>query len=196
MNVVQLLAGTEPDLPALHDRLAAGASAAGLLDVAYRTVDTPVGRVLLATTPTGLARVAFEGEGFDEVLDRLAERISPRILEAPSRLDGATRQMDEYFAGRRRRFDLPLDLILAVGFRRAVLEHLPSIAYGSTATYAAVAAAVDHPRAVRAVGTACARNPLPLIIPCHRVVRSDGTIGAYLAGPAVKKRLLEMEAAA
>lgn len=196
MNVVQLLTGTEPDLPALHDRLAAGASAAGLLDVAYRTVDTPVGRVLLATTPTGLARVAFEGEGFDEVLDRLAERISPRILEAPSRLDGATRQMDEYFAGRRRRFDLPLDLILAVGFRRAVLEHLPSIAYGSTATYAAVAAAVDHPRAVRAVGTACARNPLPLIIPCHRVVRSDGTIGAYLAGPAVKKRLLEMEAAA
>lgn len=196
MNVVDLPGGTEPDLQGLHDRLAAGASAAGLLDVAYRTVDTPIGRVLLATTPTGLARVAFEGEGFDEVLGRLAERISPRILEVPSRLDAAARQMDEYFAGRRHRFDLPLDLVLAAGFRRTVLDYLPSITYGRTASYAAVAAAVDHPRAVRAVGTACARNPLPLIIPCHRVVRSDGAIGAYLAGAAVKKRLLDMEGAA
>lgn len=181
---------------ALHARLVTGAGDADLLDVAYRTLETPVGPLLLAATSSGLARVAYQSEGFDQVLARLAERISPRILEAPARLDAAARQLEEYFAGRLRSFDLPLDLALAKGFRRQVLGYLPAIRFGQTASYREVAAAVEHPRAVRAVGTACATNPLPLIIPCHRVVRSDGLIGAYLGGTAVKERLLEMEAAA
>ena len=180
----------------LEARLVARADAAGLLDVAYRTVDTLVGTLLLAATPAGLARVAYAGEGFDSVLARLADRISPRILEAPRRLDRAARQIEEYLAGRRRRFDLDLDLTLAGGFRRQVLTYLPGISYGRTASYGEVAAAVEHPRAVRAVGTACATNPLPLVIPCHRVIRSDGMIGAYLGGSSLKRQLLQMEATA
>jgi methylated-DNA-[protein]-cysteine S-methyltransferase len=111
------------------------------------------------------------------------------------RLDRAARQLDEYFAGRRRRFEVPVDLRLAHGFRRTVLEHLPNIAYGTTATYAAVALAAGSPQAVRAVGSACARNPLPVVVPCHRVVRSDGTIGGYAGGSAAKHILLGLEAA-
>jgi methylated-DNA-[protein]-cysteine S-methyltransferase len=183
-------------LNTLHARLVAGADAAGLLAVAYRTIDTAIGTLLLAATPVGLARIAYQSEGFEQVLGRLADRISPRILEAPARLDPAARQLEEYFAGRRRRFDLALDLALASGFRRLVLSYLPGISYGRTASYGEVAAAVEHPRAVRAVGTACATNPLPLVIPCHRVIRSDGLIGAYLDGPSTKRRLLEMEATA
>lgn len=187
---------TDDELAALHVRLTAGAEARGLLDVAYRTLDTPVGTLLLAATPAGLVRIAYEREGFDAVLESLAARVSPRILEAPGRLDDAARQLDEYFAGRRHGFDLPLDLSLSAGFRRTVLTYLPAIGYGRTASYRAVAAAVDNPGAVRAVGTACARNPLPLVIPCHRVVRSDGDVGAYLGGPETKRRLLNLEAAA
>ena len=187
---------TDDDLAALHARLTARAEASGLLDVAYRTLDTPVGTLLLAATPAGLVRIAYEREGLDAVLESLAARVSPRILEAPGRLDDAARQLDEYFAGRRHRFDLPLDLSLSAGFRRTVLAYLPGIGYGRTASYQAVAAAVDNPGAVRAVGTACARNPLPLVIPCHRVIRSDGHVGAYLGGPETKRRLLNLEAAA
>ena len=122
-----------------------------------------------------------EREGPDAVLGELATRVSPRILEAPRRLDVTARQLEEYFARRRRRFDLPLDMSLSSGFRRTVLTYLSNIAYGQTASYGAVAAAVDNPKAVRAVGSACATNPLPLIIPCHRVIRSDGVTGAYRA---------------
>ena len=187
---------TDDDLAALHARLTARAEASGLLDVAYRTLDTPVGTLLLAATPAGLVRVAYEREGFDAVLESLAARVSPRILKTPSRLDDAARQLGEYFAGRRHRFDLPLDLSLSAGFRRTVLAYLPGIGYGQTASYQAVAAAVNNPGAVRAVGTACATNPLPLVIPCHRVIRSDGHVGAYLGGPETKRRLLNLEAAA
>jgi methylated-DNA-[protein]-cysteine S-methyltransferase len=194
-----LLAALPPiaddDLSALHDALAARAAADGMLDVAYRTIDTPVGTLLLAATGTGLIRVAYRTEGHDQVLEDLAKRISPRILRAPRRLDAAAGQIDEYFAGQRRGFDLPLDLSLSAGFRRAVLSHLPDIGYGHTATYAAVAAAAGRPRAVRAVGTACATNPLPVVVPCHRVIRSDGSFGGYIGGPAVKRALLELEAA-
>lgn len=186
---------TDAELRALHDRLAEQAEAAGLLDVAYQTIDTPVGPLLLAATPEGLVRVAYASEDHDAVLAALAARISPRILNAPGRLDGAARELDEYFAGTRRRFDLPLDLRLATGFRRAVLGTLPGIGYGHTASYAAVAAAAGSPRAVRAVGTACATNPLPIIVPCHRVIRSDGSPGRYLGGPAAKNLLLHLEAA-
>ncbi|ONK09885.1 methylated-DNA--[protein]-cysteine S-methyltransferase [Streptomyces sp. MP131-18] len=183
-------------LDRLRARLAERAERSGLLDVAYRTVDTPVGSLLLAATERGLVRVAFAVQDHEAVLADLAERVSPRILAAPARLDAAGRQLDEYFAGRRTRFDLPLDLALAKGFRREVLAQLPRIAYGSTESYARVAAAAGSPRAVRAVGTACATNPLPLVIPCHRVVRSDGSAGGYAGGAAAKHHLLALEAAA
>ena len=187
---------TSSELQALHAHLATTAEALGLLDVAYRTVDSPVGTLLLAATPTGLVRIAYEGEGLDTVLERLATKISSRILRAPKRLDDTARQLEEYFARRRRHFELPLDLALSTGFRRAVISYLPAIGYGKTASYGDVAAAVDHPKATRAVGTACATNPLPLVIPCHRVIRSDGATGSYLGGPETKRQLLSLEFAA
>jgi len=183
------------DLRRLRDRLAARAEADGVLDVAYRTLDTPVGPLLLAATGTGLVRVAYPVQGHDQVLADLAERVSPRILEAPARLDPAARELDEYFAGRRRVFDLPLDWRLARGFRRAVLGYLPSIGYGQTASYSVVAAAAGSPRAVRAAGTACATNPLPVVVPCHRVIKADGSLGKYAGGPAAKQALLTLEQA-
>jgi methylated-DNA-[protein]-cysteine S-methyltransferase len=186
---------TEAELRRLHDRLADGAAALGILDVAYRTLDTPVGTLLLAATETGLIRVAYQTEGHDEALATLAAQISPRILHAPRRLDAAARELEEYFAGLRRGFDLPLDFSLSKGFRRTVLDHLSEIAYGHTASYAAVAAAAGNPRAVRAAATACATNPLPVVVPCHRVVRSDGSVGGYVGGPAAKQTLLRLEAA-
>jgi len=179
----------------LHARLAAAAAADGILDVAYRTVDTPLGTLLLAATEQGLVRVAYPSQGHDAALAQLAELVSPRILSAPGRLDGVTRQLDEYFAHRRRVFDLPLDLRLAKGFRRSVLGHLLEIPYGITESYAQVASATGSPRAVRAVGTACAANPVPIVVPCHRVVRSDGSFGGYAGGPAAKRALLTLEAA-
>ncbi len=180
----------------LRARLAAAASEAGILDVAYRTIDTPVGVLLLAATDTGLVRVAYASENHDQVLDQLANKVSPRVLRAPARLEMAAREIEEYFAGRRTRFDLPLDFQLSSGFRRAVLTRLPGIAYGKTASYAAMAAAAGNPNAVRAAGTACATNPLPVVVPCHRVIRSDGTLGQYVGGFDVKKTLLTLEGAA
>jgi methylated-DNA-[protein]-cysteine S-methyltransferase len=179
----------------LHDLLVARAARGGVLDIAYRTIDTSVGRLLLAATPRGLVRVAFDCEGHERALASIAAALSPRILRAPGRLDDAAREIEEYLAGARRRFDLPLDFSLARGFRREVLRRLQRIAYGRTASYAAIAAAAGSPRAVRAVGTACATNPLPLVVPCHRVVRSDGTIGQYAGGAGVKQALLAMEGA-
>lgn len=183
-------------LERLHERLAAAAAAEDALDVAYRTVDTPVGALLLAATPTGLVRVAYAAEGHDAVLAMLATQVSPRVLRAPRRLDATARELDDYFAGRRQSFDLPLDLQLARGFRRDVLRTLPQIGYGRTASYASVAAAAGNPRAVRAAASACATNPLPIVIPCHRVVRSDGSLGRYLGGVDAKRSLLELEAPA
>lgn len=190
--------GAEHDtLARLHQRLERDAQDTDVLDVAYRTLDTAVGRLLLATTPLGLVRVAFLTGGHDTVetaLAALAQRISPRILHAPARLDDVATEIDEYLAGRRTEFDLPLDLRLADGFRRRVIEHLREIGYGRRESYATVAAAVGNPKAARAVGSACAHNPLTLVIPCHRVVRTDGTIGQYAGGTAAKATLLELEA--
>ena len=180
----------------LHQSLTDAADAAGLLDVAYRTLDTPVGTLLLAATPKGLLRVAYASEGHDKVLETLAREVSPRLLLAPGRLDGAARQIDEYFAKRRSVFGVPLDLRLAHGFRRTVLSHLLEIGYGTTASYAAVARASGNAKAVRAAGSACATNPLPVVVPCHRVVRSDGSIGEYVGGVEAKRTLLALEAAA
>jgi len=180
----------------LRDRLIRDAAKARLLDVAYRTIDTPVGTLLLAATEKGLVRVAYEREDHEKVLARLATDISPRILRAPARLDEAAKEIDEYFAGLRDAFDLPLDFSLSSGFRRTVLTHLREIGYGETASYATVAAAAGSPKAMRAVGTACATNPIPIVVPCHRVVRGDGSIGQYAGGAAAKQTLLALEAAA
>jgi methylated-DNA-[protein]-cysteine S-methyltransferase len=173
--------------------LASRADAAGLLDVAYAGVESPVGRLLLAATPAGVVRVAFTGEGEDAVLEELAQRISPRVLEAPARLDAARRQLDEYFDGGRTAFELPLDWRLSKGFRARVLHAIAAIPYGRTGTYRTVATAAGTPNAVRAAGSACATNPIPIIVPCHRVVRSDGTMGRYGGGEAAKRTLLEHE---
>jgi methylated-DNA-[protein]-cysteine S-methyltransferase len=182
-------------LTRLRDRLGLAAEAEGLLDVAYTTIDSPVGTLLLAATPHGLVRVAYDVEGHDRVLDTLSHRISPRVLRAPRRLDAAARELDEYFGGRRRVFDLPLDLSMSAGFRQLVQRHLPEIGYGQTRTYGQVAALVGNPRAVRAVGTACATNPLPVVVPCHRVLPATGAVGRYVGGASAKQALLQLEAA-
>lgn len=188
---------TGPQAPTLTEGLADGlavrAAAEGLLDIAVRTVDSPVGPLLVAVTPRGVLRVAFEREDHDAVLDELAMRVSPRILTTPRRTDAIARELDDYFAGRRRLFTAQVDLSLIDGFRRRVVEGLGRIPYGATRTYGMVAAMLDNPKAVRAVGSACAHNPVPIVLPCHRVVRSDGTIGDYLGGTAVKRALLELE---
>lgn len=185
--------------PSMLDRLHTGlvdrAQADDLLDVAYRTVDTPVGALLLAATRIGVVRVAFDVEDHTRVLERLAQRISPRVLRAPRRLDRLSAQLDEYFDGRRRSFDVPLDLRLSSGFRRTVLAHLSGIGYGRTESYAQVALATGNPRAVRAVGSACATNPVPVVVPCHRVLRSDGALGGYVGGLESKRTLLALEVA-
>lgn len=182
-------------LARLQARLERAAEAEGLLDVAYTTVDSPVGALLLAATPKGLVRVAYDIEDHDRVLDTLAQRLSPRVLRAPKRLDAAARELDEYFGGRRQAFDLPLDRSLSRGFRQLVQRHLPEIGYGQTRTYGQVAALVGNPKAVRAVGTACATNPLPLVVPCHRVLPASGGPGRYVGGAAAKVTLLTLEAA-
>jgi methylated-DNA-[protein]-cysteine S-methyltransferase len=191
---LDLLPATEPaDLDRLHDRLVTAAAADGSLDVAYRTIDSPLGPLLLAATDRGLVRLAYEQEDHNRVLQTLALKVSPRILRAPGRLDEPARQLEAYFTGARHAFDLPVDLRLATGFRRQVLRHLATIGYGRTETYTAVAAATGRPRAVRAVGTACATNPVPVVVPCHRVLRSDGTLGGYIGGLRAKRTLLDLE---
>ena len=187
----------DPDqLRRLRERLARAADTEQVLDVAYRTVDSPVGPLLLAATSAGLVRVAYASEDHDRVLGILADRISPRILHHPARLDAPAQQLDEYFAGRRRAFGLQLDWRLSSGFRATVLGRLADIAYGHTASYTTVARLAGRPAAVRAVGTACATNPLPVVVPCHRVIRSDGGMGGYLGGKQAKATLLALEQAA
>ncbi|HEY2502077.1 MAG TPA: methylated-DNA--[protein]-cysteine S-methyltransferase [Mycobacterium sp.] len=181
-------------LTRLHARLERDAQAGDLLDIAYRTVDSAVGPLLLAATPLGLLRVAFANEGHDSVLQNLSARVSPRVLEAPTRLDPVARQLEEFFTGRRQSFDVALDWSLSHGFRRTVLAHLNTdIGYGTTTSYATLARLSGSPKAVRAVGTACATNPIPIVVPCHRVIRSDGAVGAYRGGPAAKRALLDLE---
>lgn len=192
----RLAAGRDDGIDRLRSELVRRAAATDLLDIAYRMVDTPVGELLLASTRDGLVRVAFAQEGHDAVLGDLSARVSPRILAAPARLDDVARQLEEYFAGRLHRFNVPVDLRLRHGFRRRVLESLREVPYGRTVSYGTLADEVGSPAATRAVGTACATNPLPVVIPCHRVVRADGALGGYRGGPAAKALLLELEARA
>jgi methylated-DNA-[protein]-cysteine S-methyltransferase len=182
------------DVAGLRSRVVGGALRHGLADLVFSTVPSPLGDLLLVGSDRGLLRVAFEREDHDRVLEALAVRVSPRILRAPDRLRGAARQVEQYLAGARRAFDLPLDLRLSRGFRRAVLERLRAVPYGATASYADLAAEAGNPGAVRAAGTACATNPLPIVVPCHRVLRSDGGLGGYLGGPDAKRALLDLEA--
>jgi methylated-DNA-[protein]-cysteine S-methyltransferase len=173
----------------------ARAEAEDLVDVAYATTGSPIGPLLVAATPVGLVRVAFQTEGSDEVLDDLAGRVSPRILEAPARLDEIRRELDEYFEGRRNQFELPLDWRLSRGFRKRVLERLyADVGYGRTVSYLELATLVGSPTAGRAVGTAMATNPIPIVVPCHRVVRTGGNLGGYRGGLPTKVKLLELEA--
>lgn len=181
------------ELGRLHAGLVERAAEADLLDVAYRTIDSAVGRLLLAATEDGVVRVAFAVEDHDRVLADLAARVSPRVLEAPRRLDALAAALDGYLAGSSRTVDVPVDLRLLGGYRREVVESLPGIGYGRTATYAELAESTGRPRAVRAVGGACANNPVPLVLPCHRVVRSDGSEGGYRGGVEAKRLLLQLE---
>ncbi len=194
-NLIQSLTA-EMDVPdELRERLFDRASAQRQLDLTYRVIDSPLGSLLVAGTDVGVVRLAYALEGHDRVLAKLADRIGSRILMRRKGFDEVVRELDEYFAGQRTTFDVPVDLRLAHGFRLAVLGHLRQIAFGRTESYAEVAAAAGSPRAVRAVGSACAHNPVPIIVPCHRVVRSDGGMGGYLGGPAAKEWLLSLEAA-
>ena len=195
-TLTALVTPDDAHLAELRAGLADRAGAAGLLEISYTTIETPVGRLLLAATARGLVRVAYELEGFDAVLEALTARIGPRILHDPQRLVPAVGEFEQYFEGSRRAFDLPLDFALSTGFRRHVQARLPDIVYGHTATYGAVARLVGSPRAYRAVGSACATNPLPVVVPCHRVLRGDGSLGGYIGGPEAKAALLALERSA
>jgi methylated-DNA-[protein]-cysteine S-methyltransferase len=177
-------------------RLAARANEEGLMDVAYATVDMPLGLGLVAATPKGLVRVALPNERVEEVLARLARDVSPRVLEFPARLDEARRELDEYFEGRRDRFELPLDWRLShSGFYRRVLRATARVPFGEVITYSEAAKRAGSPRAVRAAGSALGSNPIPIVVPCHRVVRTGGAIGNYGGGPDMKRFLLQLEGA-
>jgi methylated-DNA-[protein]-cysteine S-methyltransferase len=186
-------APTDQTMTRLRAALAERAASEGLLDVAYATVDSPVGTLTVARTPRGLVRLAFDGE--TGVLEELATRLSPRVLRAPGQLDDVRRELDEYFTGRRTAFDLPLDWALSSGFRRQVLSETAAIPYGQTSTYAALAALAGRPKAFRAAGTALATNPIPIVVPCHRVLPTSGALGNYRGGPDRKRLLLNLESA-
>ena len=176
------------------ERLADRAATEGLLDVAYATVDSPFGPLLVAATPRGLVKISFPVVyDPDETLEELASRISPRVLEAPGQLDDVRRQLDLYFEGRLREFDLPLDWQLSKGFRRRALRAIDRIPYGMTRSYTQIARSAGNERAVRAAGTACGSNPIPIVVPCHRVLRSGGALGGYGGGLPMKEALLRME---
>jgi methylated-DNA-[protein]-cysteine S-methyltransferase len=184
--------GPDQPLPDVSER----AAAAGLLDVAYATIDSPVGHLLLASTDRGLVRLAYvDGEDEESVLDELARTVSPRVLAAPGKLDEPRRELDEYFNGARRRFELPLDWRLTHGFGRRVLRATARIPYGSVSTYKQVAAAAGSPRGFRAAGNALGANPLPIVVPCHRVLHSGGGLGGYTGGLERKRLLLGVEGA-
>ena len=186
-GAVEAITGDAPEI-------APAATAAGLVDVAYAVHDSPAGRLLLAVTPRGLVRVAYlDGSEQDQVLEQLARRVSPRVLLAPRRLDDDRRQLEEYFTGKRKVFDLPIDWRLCAGFGRRVLDATARIPFGALSTYKQVATEAGSPRASRAAGNALGANPMPIVVPCHRVVHSSGGLGGYTGGLERKRLLLGVE---
>jgi methylated-DNA-[protein]-cysteine S-methyltransferase len=177
------------NIEALRER----ATEEGLLDIAYTSADSPFGTLLLARTPRGLVRLGLPNEDPEELLADLAGRISPRVLEVPAGLDEERRELDDYFAGRRHDFDLPIDWQLSHGFLLRARQGIAAIPYGETRTYTDLARGAGNELAVRAAGSACSRNPIPLVVPCHRVLRSDGSLGGYAGGLEMKEELLKME---
>jgi methylated-DNA-[protein]-cysteine S-methyltransferase len=189
------------DLDRAVQGVLARAEGDGLIDVAYAEVDSPFGKLLVARTDRGVVRLKLPGgrDGLispDETLEDLAATVSPRVLEAPSRLDEERRELEEYFEGKRDHFDVSVDWALTPpGFRNRALHAVARIPYGKTKTYAEIAKSAGNPRAFRAAGTACGHNPIPLIVPCHRVIQSSGGIGNYGGGPEMKRALLDLEGA-
>src|SRR3954452_23405592 len=194
IDIEQQLREAALDLPADPPAVADRAADEGLLDVAYTSVDSPLGPLVVAATPKGLVRVSYtEFCGEDGVLEDLARRVSPRVLEAPARLDAVRRELDEYFEGRRQDFDTPIDWSYLAGFTREVLRATARIGFGEVSSYAGVAEAAGSPRAVRAAGNALGANPMPVIVPCHRVLRTGGSLGGYTGGLERKEFLLRLE---
>ncbi len=185
------------ETPAAHAArvFATRAAAAGLADVAYTTVDSPFGPLLVAATKRGLVRLAYPNEDPERALQELASSVSPRILEAPGRLDELRRELEDYFEGRRQRFEVPVDLALTRGFTRKVLQVTVRIPFGSVSTYRDVATRAGSPRASRAAGNALGSNPIPIVVPCHRVVHTGGGLGGYTGGVQRKEFLLKLEGA-
>lgn len=177
------------------ERFAQRALAEQLVDVAYGFTDSPFGRFLLASTPRGLVKLEFHPDPVEDVLEELTRKVSPRVLEVPGAFDDVRRELDQYFEGGRREFDIPLDWRLIHGFSERVLRATAKIPYGGVSTYSDVAARAGNPRAMRAAGNALGSNPLPIVVPCHRVVRAGGDVGNYGGGPAMKRALLELEGA-
>jgi methylated-DNA-[protein]-cysteine S-methyltransferase len=175
--------------------LARRADAEGLLDVAWATLDTPLGPIAVFVTPRGVVRVAYERENFGAVADEVAERVSPRVLIAPQRTDAVRAELDAYFTKGRRAFDVPIDWTLVHGFNQGVLRATAAIPYGEVASYGDVAAVAGSPRAARAAGNALAGNPIPIVVPCHRVIHADGGLGGYTGGLDRKRFLLNLEGA-
>jgi len=201
-KIEQLLRRGAPDLQdaggeavAAARRVSERAAEEGFADISYAPVDSPFGTLHAASTKRGLVRVAFPEESIESVLERLARRLSPRIVEAPASLDPVKRELDEYFAGRRRAFDLALDWSLIGPFGRRVLRMTAAIPYGGHLSYAEIAAEAGSPRGARAAGNALGANPIPIVIPCHRVLRSGGALGGYGGGLDRKRYLLELEGA-
>jgi methylated-DNA-[protein]-cysteine S-methyltransferase len=194
IDIEQQLREAALDLPTDVPPLAERAAEEGLLDVAYTSVDSPLGPLVVAATPKGLVRVSYtEFRGEDDVLEDLARRVSPRVLEAPAKLDPVRRELDEYFDGHREDFDIPIDWSYLAGFTREVLRATAAIPFGDVSTYAGVAEAAGSPRAVRAAGNALGANPMPVVVPCHRVLRTGGALGGYTGGLERKEFLLRLE---
>jgi methylated-DNA-[protein]-cysteine S-methyltransferase len=182
-----------PEVEATADRLAARIAREGLAEILYGSVDSPLGTLLLLSTRRGLVRLAFPEEGEGEVLEDLAGRLSPSIVQAPAALDGIRRELEEYFTGARHTFELALDWSLMTRFTKSVLRATAAIPFGETLSYAQIAAKAGSPRGYRAAGNALGSNPIPIVIPCHRVLSSAGTLGGYAGGPDRKRALLELE---
>lgn len=186
------LAGRAAPAPAT-DGLIERAAEEGLVDVAYDAVDSPIGTLLVATTDEGLVRISFHSEAEDLVLEELARRVSPRVVKAPGKVALVARELDEYFAGRRKDFDVPLDWRLVGPYARKVLTATAAIPFGEVSTYREVARKAGNPAASRAAGNALGSNPIPVVVPCHRVLRTGGGLGGYGGGLDVKETLLRLE---